>query len=223
MAARFSVMGSTGNVYDTCIDNEVTCNCPDFARRQSVCKHILFVMLKVLRAPDELVYQAALLNSELCDIFKRAPKRTTAIASNAVLSAYAAITGQPVDVGTDAGSGAGADTGPVTAKQKDPAGQDCAICFDEMTSADELVWCKSSCGNNVHKACMTAWSTAQRKQGKAVTCVYCREDWAVGDLPEKKAASGSAGVSVSRAGGYSYLNMADVAGVSRQRGPYYGM
>ena len=42
------------------------CSCPDFAKG-NVCKHILFVMVRVIRlAPDDpLIWQKALLRSEV--------------------------------------------------------------------------------------------------------------------------------------------------------------
>lgn len=44
---EFAVLGSTGNVYDVRICKSPTCSCPDF-QRGNLCKHILFVILKVI-------------------------------------------------------------------------------------------------------------------------------------------------------------------------------
>lgn len=46
----FKVLGSTGNVYTIVIQHVPTCDCPDFAKGNH-CKHLLFVMLKVLNVP----------------------------------------------------------------------------------------------------------------------------------------------------------------------------
>jgi len=43
--------------------------------------------------------------------------------------------------------------------------------------AELLVWCKASCGNNIHKQCFDKWAAAKRGNGQQVTCVYCRAAW----------------------------------------------
>ena len=64
LARNYAVLGSTNNVYDIYIGKVPTCSCPDFEKGH-LCKHILFVMLKVLRVHRDspLVYQKALLQS----------------------------------------------------------------------------------------------------------------------------------------------------------------
>ena len=55
-----------GNVYRVSIGMHPSCSCPDF-RKGNVCKHVLFVMVRVIRlAPDDpLIWQKALLRSEV--------------------------------------------------------------------------------------------------------------------------------------------------------------
>ncbi|TGZ80362.1 hypothetical protein EX30DRAFT_396370 [Ascodesmis nigricans] len=78
----FKMAGTTGNLYTITICDIPRCDCPD-GIKTGTCKHILYIMLKVLRAPDNLVYQAGLLTSELHTIFSRAPTPpTTAPRSN---------------------------------------------------------------------------------------------------------------------------------------------
>lgn len=45
----FTVLGSTGNVYDVRIDRLPTCTCPDFVKG-NLWKHIIFVVVKVRMA-----------------------------------------------------------------------------------------------------------------------------------------------------------------------------
>lgn len=49
------------------------------------------------------------------------------------------------------------------------------ICYEEMKESEDIIWCKSSCGNNMHKKCFEMWKTS--KKGGPVTCVYCRAEW----------------------------------------------
>ncbi|THU76657.1 hypothetical protein K435DRAFT_813189, partial [Dendrothele bispora CBS 962.96] len=71
---KFTVQGSTGNVYTVTIDEVPHCNCPDHLKGNH-CKHILFIFVKVLQVSltSGLWYQKALLPSELASIFSSAP------------------------------------------------------------------------------------------------------------------------------------------------------
>ncbi len=63
---EFSVLGATANVYSVSVGKHPSCSCPDF-QKGNICKHYLFVMLRVLRLDrsDPLVWQKALLKSEV--------------------------------------------------------------------------------------------------------------------------------------------------------------
>ncbi|KAK0305643.1 hypothetical protein LTR01_006790 [Friedmanniomyces endolithicus] len=67
-----SLAGTTGNVYTIVIDKVPSCDCPH-ARKGNQCKHIAYVLSRVLRAPARLEYQLALTSSELREVFARAP------------------------------------------------------------------------------------------------------------------------------------------------------
>jgi hypothetical protein len=64
--------GSNGNVYDVTIGQIPTCTCPDFHKHNDVCKHTLFVLLKIVGvdADDELLYQKAFTINELKMMFE---------------------------------------------------------------------------------------------------------------------------------------------------------
>merc|ERR1712070_671690 len=65
--ATFAVLGSTGNVYTVEFGQCPQCNCPDFLNGRGLCKHVLFIWLRVLRCSedDPRIWQTALLTSEL--------------------------------------------------------------------------------------------------------------------------------------------------------------
>lgn len=71
LAMHCSKLAHTANalhvVYDVVISRHCRCNCPDFPRSH-LCKHILFVLLRVLaQRPDcPLLWQRALTESEVC-------------------------------------------------------------------------------------------------------------------------------------------------------------
>ncbi|KAK4540845.1 hypothetical protein LTR36_008787 [Oleoguttula mirabilis] len=144
-----SLAGTTGNVYTVVIDKVPSCDCPH-AKKGNQCKHIAYVLSRVLRAPPNLEYQLAFVSSELREIFAKAPplpSETAAEASN---------------------------------KQdgnRKPVEDECPICcMDfEPESGEAIVYCKAACGNNIHKTCFQQW--AATKRGGQVTCPFCRAPW----------------------------------------------
>ncbi|KAL1999785.1 hypothetical protein VTN02DRAFT_3981 [Thermoascus thermophilus] len=144
---RVDIVGTTGNIYHVFVGKEPACTCPD-ARKGNQCKHIIYVLVNVLKAPEHLQYQLAFLSSELREIFQRAPI-------------------SPAD---------NASTDDAAGKRK-PVEGDCPICFMEFDpKTDDVVWCKTVCGNNVHRTCFQRWAATQRTNG-GVRCVYCRAPW----------------------------------------------
>ncbi len=72
---EFDVCGSKGNVYKVVVTApRVECTCMDFHLRRQVCKHLLFVYIKVLRLPGYLpVYSGIRLsNADIEDVFEEA-------------------------------------------------------------------------------------------------------------------------------------------------------
>jgi hypothetical protein len=178
--------GSTGNIYTVNISQQPTCSCPH-AEAGNQCKHVLYVMSRVLRARFDLVYQLALLSTELVEIFAGAP---------------------PIEVGEDAEK-------PEDDKNRKPAEGDCPICFMPFEETDGIVYCRATCGNNIHKECFEMWASTKRQNKNGpdkVTCPMCRTPWQGDD--EMVKAIRNTGV-VGRDG---YVNVADQLGISTARG-----
>ncbi|KAF2706036.1 hypothetical protein K504DRAFT_414181 [Pleomassaria siparia CBS 279.74] len=147
--------GSTGNVYKQKIGLVPSCDCPH-AKKGNQCKHIIYVMLRVLKAPENIGYQLALTSSELRSVLKTAAPIP-----------YADAEAESSDGNRKAIEG------------------DCPICYSDLDMAEtnNIVYCKAACGNNVHKDCMASWIAA--KAGKP-TCPYCRALWEDVSLPVGK-------------------------------------
>jgi len=165
-----AVLGSTGNIYNVELCKVPSCTCPDHAKG-NLCKHILFVMLKVIGLPSssQLVYQTALLEEELNEIVESLTKRRSqlgmnVVAKKAVREQYAKISsGEEVD-----------DTSSDCAERKSIEG-DCPICFDSLGSDMKvLTFCKGVCGTNFHAECMRMWTSQCRADP---TCPACRQPW----------------------------------------------
>lgn len=60
-------------------------------------------------------------------------------------------------------------------QQKEVNG-DCPICAESMLDGD-LLYCKSMCGQSVHRKCWEKWSEYKKRCGNVPTCVYCRSVW----------------------------------------------
>ena len=75
-------------------------------------------------------------------------------------------------------------------ENRKPIDGECPICVFDMSSDEDIVWCKASCGQNFHKLCFDQWRRS--KNGGQVTCVYCRAIWQEDEAKaSKNAAPGS--------------------------------
>jgi hypothetical protein len=183
---KIIIAGSTGNVYTISIGLVPSCDCPH-AKKGNQCKHIVCVMLRVLKAREEIAYQLALMSSELREVIKNAPP----------------IPG----VETDGKDGTENEDG----NRKKIEGE-CPICYDDLGDKEAVVYCKASCGNNVHKQCMKNWMAASR--GKA-TCPYCRAKWKEDTSFDGKLGEvDTQGLQRNKDG---YVNVAGQLGLSGQR------
>lgn len=162
-AEDIDIVGSTGNIYTVHIGHETSCTCPDSVKGNE-CKHKVYALNTVLKAPEVLVYQLAFLSPELKQIFAKAPPI-------------------PTD-GADGGEDNDTESG-----NRKPTDGECPICYMDLNpNRNKLVWCKSQCGHNLHKSCFDQWAASQR--GQEVRCVYCRSPWQAesGDLEAAKKA-----------------------------------
>ncbi|KAK3677322.1 hypothetical protein LTR78_002860 [Recurvomyces mirabilis] len=144
-----SLAGTTGNIYTIVVDKVPSCDCPH-ARKGNQCKHIAYVLSRVLRVPATLEYQLAFISSELREIFEKAPPLPSETADK--------------DAEKDG-------------KRKPIEGECPICCVDfEPESGEAIVYCKAACGNNIHAVCFKQW--AATKTGRsAVTCPFCRTAW----------------------------------------------
>jgi hypothetical protein len=175
-------------VYTVKIANQPECNCP-YAEKGNQCKHMVWVMVRVLRARNDLQYQLALLNSELKEIFENAPR--------AVICS---------DDEEPAGKAADGNRKPVEG--------DCPICFTEFGD-EAVVFCTAACGNNFHSECLKTWAATKRAAGVTVTCPLCRTPWEEQGVSVESLKSVAKTGEVNDEG---YVNVAGELGISRDRG-----
>ncbi|RYP69307.1 hypothetical protein DL771_006182 [Monosporascus sp. 5C6A] len=152
--------GSTGNIYHVHISQLPTCTCPH-ATKGNQCKHMIYVMARVLRARFDLVYQLALLPSELREIFSQAP---------------------PIEISDDHSAKEREED-----NNRKAVDGDCPICFTPLESPDDTVYCRAQCGQNMHTECFEMWAATKRASARdRVTCPMCRAPWQGDDIVVKK-------------------------------------
>lgn len=195
-ACEFVVLGNTGNVYKVKLQEVPECNCPDFVRGH-LCKHYLFVMLRVLKLADTdpRVWQKALLPSELSNILRQPEVAGEVLASQSVRQRFQELSGKK-----NTGDSIVQDEGSKGIQR--PVDGDCPVCYELLSTAtkktaEPVVFCRT-CGNNVHSECFQKWSKT-KGQGR-VTCIYCRAVWV--DDHKKK------GSSSKDIGAEGYVNLA---------------
>ncbi|KAK4496494.1 hypothetical protein PRZ48_012474 [Zasmidium cellare] len=138
------IAGSQGNVYTVYISHLTLCNCPVgiFAgKSKKQCKHVLYVLHHVLKAPEHLAYQAAFLHSELKELFANAP---------------------PLPIDT-------VEEETKDGNRKEVSGE-CPICFMDFEDGEAVVWCRAACGNNIHRDCFKKWADMRANKVSCPFC-----------------------------------------------------
>ncbi|CAM6112280.1 unnamed protein product [Calypogeia fissa] len=182
-SCHFDVLGSTGNVYEVKLQQRPSCTCPDFPR-SGLCKHILFVMLRVLKLDrfDPRVWQKALLTSELKELLEIAAISDGVLADQSVRQRFQEIQRSFGKLEADSAAA------PAKTVQREITG-DCPICYEGMDDGhgkakEPVVFCKV-CGNNVHRDCFEKWTRSKSSSGSQTTCIYCRAVWSESDAAKK--------------------------------------
>ena len=65
-------------------------------------------------------------------------------------------------------------------------GENCCVCYDVMNEDENLVFCKFSCGRNLHTECMERWVKHKQSSGQDVSCPFCRTSWGRNALEDLK-------------------------------------
>ena len=158
---KYVVMGSTGNIYDVIIKNTPQCTCPDFKTRNKRCKHIYFILIRVMKTDkeDQLFYNDA----ELSEMFSKIPSITNnLIVDESTKNFYHKLKKENKLDNNE-------NEKHINMKSTDDL---CPICLDDLEDGNELEYCKYSCGKPIHSLCFSMWCKRNNKK-----CIYCRKDW----------------------------------------------
>lgn len=172
----FTVVGSTGRVYHVTMTFRrsgcyTRCSCPDHTMRKRTCKHMYFVILRVLQQDDventTLLFDDAveLLEENQVDLVREGVRGSREV-RDAVEDALVAHISR-LSVGTSTVS---------VVKREDLRNTSCGFCLEDFDGdgeeADVLGSCYH-CHNGWHEACQALWKQTVGRD-KAGTCIFCR-------------------------------------------------
>lgn len=162
--------------------SRIRCNCIDHKIRKTVCKHIIFTCVRVLKLAhayfetDDTGAQYLLrLSEELAPMIRKA---LTALEPPEDVTASQTVRSIVSSIAPHVKPGSGSEAGGMKEVQKREVKteEECPICFEEF--GDEIVaHCRYGCGNGVHEACIERYKQAVSE----VKCVLCRTLW---DIPQ---------------------------------------
>ena len=143
----YVIMGHSGNVYNVTINNRPNCTCPDYIQRGNRCKHIYFVLMRIMNIDNytERTYT----DEELEEMFLNIPP----VAKNLMYEGEKPKEEKEVE-------------------QKFEKGDICPICLDPLENGKDLDFCRYSCGKTIHSKCFSMW-----EKSRGSICVFCRAQW----------------------------------------------
>ena len=148
---EFSVRGQKLTVYEQKLTPiTFSCTCPDHEKKQTFCKHLLFLVARVGLQME----MAAHLHSKKKEWNESLFASCTLSWTNRLSHLVGAA---PVSV--------------KNVKDVRNSGDDCSICFETMESK-ETITCETTCKNQFHKECIVHWLDFGNK-----TCPLCRTEW----------------------------------------------
>ena len=151
----YIIMGSTGNVYTVSIKEIPTCTCPYNKQRYTRCKHIFFVLIRIMGVNEELCEVKKYSEEQLDELFGNIPETVGLFSADQKIKDKYKNTADKKK----------------TEKKTDDV---CPICLDELNNGEDVDYCKYACGKSVHTTCFTMW--CKKNNAK---CVFCRHDWNV--------------------------------------------
>jgi len=144
----FEVMGTSGSTYNVKITNRPECSCLDYKNRRRRCKHIYFVLMRIMGLPEIASDEPYFSNLQLETMYKNMSEVIDKLRDKKVI---------------------GNNTGIVEQKPTDDL---CPICLDNLENGEPLDYCQYGCGKSVHVECFSMW--VMRKKS---VCVFCSKEW----------------------------------------------
>jgi hypothetical protein len=162
---NFTVLGTTGSVYTVAINTKPTCTCFDFKRRKTRCKHIYFILTRVMKVPQENEDIPEFTQEQVTQMFTNMQAiANTVYVSEDLKRKYNVMCELNIREKK-------------TVPMKDE--EFCPICLDyiKCEEPEPIDYCKYACGNPVHIGCFEMWIKGSKCKKEKATCVLCRSQW----------------------------------------------
>ena len=157
---KFAVMGTTGNIYDVTISTYLECTCPDFVHRGKRCKHIYFILIKVMKF-DKNSKKLKFNEEDLQKLFINIPNITSnLIVDRSIKDKYDKFFHKHITTSEE-----------IIVKIQ-AIDDICPICMEDLKDGNSLDYCKYSCGKSIHELCFSMWC-----KKNTASCVFCRQSW----------------------------------------------
>ncbi|EEF45849.1 mitogen-activated protein kinase kinase kinase 1 [Ricinus communis] len=170
--SNFFILGATGNVYTVTLTTNPACTCPD---RTTPCKHILFVLIRVLGVSlnDTCLRRRTLRPCRVSHLLST-PTSGEALASEGVRQRFHELFFQVKKDSLLRPNNNNNNNN----NMKIEDGTTCPICLDEIEKdgVDQrgAVAC-GTCKNVIHEECLKMWRKSRGRRGG--NCVICRARW----------------------------------------------
>lgn len=142
-----------------------SCTCQE----KGFCKHLLFVLLKVLRIPPEnaLSQKNGFTDMEIdVALAGNFENRTRPMRQSVIVKKKrTTVIGKQEENTVDR---------QILNEEEEEI---CPICQDDMKKEHMLTWCRKGCGNNIHAKCMKMYAQFNASSKKDILCPLCRECW----------------------------------------------
>lgn len=168
----FAVTGLLGALFNVTITNEPFCDCLEYKFNHSRCRHIKFILSKLMKCddPDNVYFD----DDELQILFSNIPEFTDCLKrGNSMISRYhngSKFTGNEMFVSKFKNKKI-IDVSKFV-PHKTSVKAICPICLESLNNSDEKDYCKIGCGKEIHSDCFKLWVDKY----KAV-CPYCKKSW----------------------------------------------
>ena len=197
----FHILGDTGSDYLVSLTSHPECTCPDHKNRRELCKHILFVLVRVLGLPEETVLReiahetiidACSENMAGAGGMERDTGGRSRVGEGALgegndedgdmlrideHEALAALNTSAIQAPLPRSIHA-KTAAHVSPKPIEPE-DECPICCNAMLRAP-LVFCANGCGKHLHEACIQTLLAFNKNAERATKCPLCRASWRPG-------------------------------------------
>jgi len=163
VSKKFTVLGTTGSVYSVTISQKCVCTCFDFKRRKTRCKHIYFILTRVMKVPQE--------NEDIDEFTPEQVTRMFTSMQDIAASVY---------INDDLKRKYNIQCELNMREKKTVLMKNeefCPICLDYLNGDEPIDYCKYACGNPVHLACFEMWIKGSKCKKERATCVLCRSKW----------------------------------------------